>query len=415
MMYRSSFARTLEGIKNATNADLSIIQLADRALSSVSFQEVDASEISLECKLGNLPTSNGPEDHIVTHVTRLALAISFLRARGFEAIRESVSDREMTVIWEILRDALQSPLYRQVKVGRSHQGFLSLPFCVLVKADGLNDECWRLHIWLPSTPQLDPRLMLHSHKSFAQSWILAGEAENTEFVVTPATNDKSATNAIYKLAAAFDKALAPGSDEELSGSVIHNTGKEVVVEEAHRHQYCHGQSYVVPGDVFHTTIVGSKTILATIFFFDAARGFFKEAGIPIGPLDGTEFTQYRNPEGTQSEVLVKIIEASRRWESLTEKAVEHACNRAWKAARGMFDKAAELWQTDTAPLRNTDSITVAKDLQDLDIYKSVAEALSAWATVMGDGELDRARRICEPFSQFCVVKSCLLITSRMNS
>lgn len=34
-MYQSSFARTLEGIKNATHADMSIIHLADQLLSTV--------------------------------------------------------------------------------------------------------------------------------------------------------------------------------------------------------------------------------------------------------------------------------------------------------------------------------------------------------------------------------------------
>lgn len=59
-------------------------------------------------------------------------------------------------------------------------------------------------------------------------------------------------------------------------------------------------------------ILEARLYLATLFFFDAGRGFVEEAGIPIGPLDGTQFTQYRNPEGTKLEVLVKVVEAARR-------------------------------------------------------------------------------------------------------
>lgn len=318
------------------------------------------------------------------------------------------------MVWEILRDALQSPLYKDVKVGRSHQGFLSLPFCVLLKDDGSNDECWRLHVWLPSSPQPDPRLSIHSHKSFAQSWILAGEAENMEYKVTPAADVESATNAIYRLDTATNKTLTSGMKEELSGSVIYNTGKKVVVEKAHRHRYDRGKSYVVPENVFHTTGLESKTILATIFFFDAARGFSEEAGVPIGPLDGTEFTQYRNPEGTQSEVLVKIVDIARRWDDLTVQAVEFASYWAWQVTGDMFDEAADLWKTETAPLRSMENATVTRDLKDLDIYQSVAEALSRWTDAMAASNVTRAREICEPFRQFRVVDHCLVFTSEME-
>lgn len=415
MMYRSSFARTLEGIQHATEVDTSVIQQADQKLSTVAFQVSNTFETSLEGNLKGLPTSNNQQHDIATHVARLAITIAFLRARGFGAEGQSVSDHELASIWQILRDALQSPLYDLAKVRRSHQGFLALPFCELTQANGLNDECWRLHVWLPSSPPMDPRLMIHSHKSFAQSWILAGEAENTTFNVTSAADDGSATNAIYELGTTFDRTLQPGSKEEVSGSVIRNTGEKVVVKETHRGRYHHGQSYVVPGNDFHTTLLGSKTLLATLFFFDAARGFFEEGGVPIGPLDDTEFTQYRNPEGTRTEVLVKVVEAARRWESLTEKAVEHAGDEAWKTAGEEFDRAADLWDKDTAPLCMMDGVPVARDLEDLGIYKTVAEALSTWTSLMAEGKVDRARRICEPFSQSPIVNRCLILTSRRKS
>ena len=186
------------------------------------------------------------------------------------------------------------------------------------------------------------------------------------------------------------------------------------MEEASRQRYHHGQSYVVPGNAFHSTGPGSKTILATIFFFDASRGFFEEGGVPIGPVDGTEFTQYRTPEGMRSDVLVRIVEVTRRWENLTENAAKLANNGNCDAAKAEFKKAADFWEIGTAPLRDMEIITVASDLQDLEVYQDVAEALSRWADAMATGELARARSICEPFSQFRVVGYCLSLTSGRN-
>lgn len=312
VMYQSLFARTLEGIRNATDADMSIIQQADEILSAAPFQDFEQMDNFLESRLEELLRVDGPQSHLIVCVVGLALVITFFRARRLGAVEESIPDQELADMWEILCEVLESPLFKKVKVGRSHQGFLSLPFCVLTNADGSNDECWRLHVWLPSSPPPDPRLSIHSHKSFAQSWIIAGEAENTNFNITPAADDENATNALYRLDGATNKTLTSGMKEVLSGSVIYNTGKKVIVEEASRQRYHHGQSYVVPGNAFHTTGLGRKTILATIFFFDVSRGFFEEGGVPIGPLDGTEFTQYRNPEGMRSDVLVRIVEVTRR-------------------------------------------------------------------------------------------------------
>lgn len=260
-MYHSIYARTLEVIQKATDADFSIFKEADQRLSTVGNQKPYAIEVRSKNDLECFPLAEFAQDDLAAHVARLALAITFLRERGLSAAGDSVSDQELACIWDVLRNALETPLFEFAKVGRSHQGFLSLPLSVLLKEDGSNVECWRLHVWLPSVPQLDQRLVIHSHKSYGQSWILAGEAENTMYDVTPATDDESATNAIYRLDATTNKTLSPDAKEVLTGSVIHNTGKKVVVKEASRNRYHHGQSYVVPENAFHTTDLGSKTIL----------------------------------------------------------------------------------------------------------------------------------------------------------
>lgn len=83
-------------------------------------------------------------------------------------------------------------------------------------------------------------------------------------------------------------------------------------------------------------------------------------------------------------------------------------------AEHAFDEAAKQWESDAASLRNLDNVPVARDLEDFDIYKSVAEALVVWVRAMVADDMEGARKICEPFSQFPVVQRCLDMTSGRN-
>lgn len=412
MAFQAANLRSLKGIENATKADVEIFRLAETRLVAVFHGDDGPLSLPFQCWLDTLAQANESQDDAATHAASLALAITFLRARAHcEAdSTKAVSGQELSMVWDVVNKALLSPLYEKARVGRSHQGFLSLPFCRLNTDNGDNDEFWRLHIWLPSSPKPDTRLIIHSHQSFAQSWILAGEAENTMWNVEQVTGTAVATNAIYKLAASFDKTLEPGSKEEVSGTIIENTGKDVIVTKAHSERSHRGQSYLVPGNAYHTTGVEDRTVLATIFFFDASRGFFKDAGVPIGPVDGTSFKQYRNPEGARLDKLVSIVEAIRRWESVTDHGVLLASDNKWTEAEEKFGQAAVAWESDAEGFRGAGSAVEARDFDGLDYYKDVAQSLQSWASYMHSGDFEEARKSCRSVFQFRAARNCLLMT-----
>ncbi|KAI0479112.1 hypothetical protein GGR56DRAFT_363003 [Xylariaceae sp. FL0804] len=406
--FGEAVGRSIEGVKRATNAENSIIETAKQLLSSVCFDKEDIVQHGLAEWIGALEASDEGSGVLALHAAKVALLVTWLRYKGHSTHSTTAHTAEdLELVWKVLRGALVSPLYARAGVGRSHQGFLSLPFCRLARENGDNDEFWRFHIWLPSSPKPDPRLIIHSHQSFAQSWVLAGQAENTMWDVKITDDPGLATNAVYRLGAAFNKTLEPGCKEEASGTTIENTGRQVVVSEAHRERCQRNQSYLVPGADFHTTGVEENTVLATIFFFDASRGFFKDAGVPIGPLNGTEFTQYRNPEGARLEMLVAVVDAIRHWEVTTARAGKLAEQGSLHEASQLFGQAARAWDTDAQPFHDARDETEAQIFRGLDRYKDAALAMQQWAEKMGEGRREEARSACVPFKGFPGISMCL--------
>ena len=422
----SPLLRSLEGIISATDADQNIAQHAERLLSGIDILGSDAGSSSLRGYLDALTSQTDGQDDAVVGAARLALTVTYMRQKGQTRATDSMTaltEADYSLIESVIYDALTSGLFKPHSTGRSHQGFLSVPLCRLLKPNGDNDETWRLHVWLPSSPKVDPGLAMHSHQSFAQSWILAGETENTLWNAKPTEDPTLATNAVYKLAERYNKTLEPGSEEQKEGSKVVNTGKNVVVEELTRERHHRNESYHVPVDFYHTTGVPSETVLVTILFFDASRGFVEDAGVALGPADGTEFKQYRNPEGIPPDALAHVVRAVRSWEVEVSKALSSAKGNRWSEAIDGFAHAQESFSP--YPERGrTIADSKMKDFDGLDRYEEVAQALCSWADYMARGEqlkrgnedealkmFEAAKSICSPISHFPMVDQCLEMAS----
>jgi hypothetical protein len=64
-------------------------------------------------------------------------------------------------------------------------------------------------------------------------------------------------------------------------------------------------------------IVSGSRPHATLFVFDSSSGYEDNAAV-LGPKDGGELLQLRDPVGITPEALAQIVDAMRRWEQQHE-------------------------------------------------------------------------------------------------
>ncbi|KAK3661290.1 hypothetical protein LTR56_000413 [Elasticomyces elasticus] len=344
----SDLLHVLEGVTNAVqvaqNECLSMSQSimshshSDCGTAPRDRREVTVQAFSFPVWLERIDLAMSNETH--RQLAKLALALADLRQRSRKA--EAISANDLDRIWTTASHALLclSRLETLPQPSRSAQGFLAVPLCSLLN-DGRIDELLRLHVWLPDGKRGTKGFEIHSHQPFAQSWVLAGEGKDQSFEVEPVPESKSATHAKYALAWSDGKDVGTAYKTHQLYSKIVNTGEYVCAHPAHIEAHTRNMSYTVPAASFHQTLVAPETFHATLFYFDASRGFVPTAPV-LGPVNDKSSTQLRDSAGIPSAVLVAEVDAVRTWEQHVQGAAQHAHRAEWELALQEYTRALDL-------------------------------------------------------------------------
>jgi hypothetical protein len=219
-------------------------------------------------------------------------------------------------------------------VSRSAQGFLAVPLWSVIK-NGNIEELFRLNVWLPDDSSGDSELAKHAHQPFAQSWILAGQLKNYVYDVQQADRSE-ATDADFAVGWS-------GSDNDKTGEAYHdykthqksstivNTGKLVRIVSETSEVYSRNMTYTVPAGVTHRSESKPAILHATLFLFDAYRGFEQIAPV-LGPAHRASYTQQRDPVGMTAVRLVQMVDTVRSWEVLHEEGLQQCREAKWEEA-----------------------------------------------------------------------------------
>ena len=285
----------------------------------------------LETKYSRVELNDGTFNAIRT-ITNAILGVTFLREISRQSKRVSIDD--LSSVWVCIRRAIASDYPEGFNItfsaSRSAQGFLAIPLCSLVKKGDI-EELFRIHVWLPDRNRGNDSFAIHSHQPFAQSWILAGEGRDHSYDITPASDLLSATHAEYELNWTDPKGSDTTYKTHQTSSTIVNTGNLVCAIERSSKTHTSGVSwwnhtqylegwrgtgsvtYTIPAAHYHSSQVAPDILHATLFYFDASRGFIKDARV-LGPKDGQSFVQQRDPAGITAQGLVHAVDGVRRWE-----------------------------------------------------------------------------------------------------
>lgn len=315
----SSLLLVLAGVAVATKAPSKYVQplvewLQQRQSTSDSANDLDD---ALPFRGWLVAINSNPENSNAgtRQLVQVTLAIALLRekARACQDLDAASIDSIWTPVYDAIITAQDTDL--QFTVSRSAQGFLAVPLCSLVK-DGRIQELWRLHTWLPDGQRgVSEEVCIHAHQPYGQSWILLGSGTDCTFKVDTPDDPSSTTHALYECcyAPADGKQNSTGYQTHQMSSTIRNTGKLVRVTPVSRVPHSRDMTYSVPGGAYHRSIVPGGRLHATLFVFDAHRGYDDAAAV-LGPKDGGEWVQPRDPDGITAEVLAQIVNATRKWE-----------------------------------------------------------------------------------------------------
>lgn len=333
----SDVLHTLPGVIAAAKASEETAKLANQLLTdagkSLTLYTLDGWHVVLEV--------DGNDVHRAKHeallLSGLALAITFMRHKSRQGL--PITPDELGLIWKIIHQALTSlnssaTGQRLFAAARSAQGFLTVPLCSLLNGKDI-DELFRLHVWLPDGNRGNLDFAVHSHQPFIQAWILAGEGTDHAFKVKPTSDPEQATHAEYTLTwKAAAAAPTPGSQENRQGddkaykthqasSTAVNTGNLVRAECIQSTLHKRDTSYTVPAGAHHKSQVSPVSFHATLCFFDAHRGFIRDAPA-LGPIRNTAPNiQNRDPAGATPSSLASMVESVRIWELLIEQGSSH--------------------------------------------------------------------------------------------
>ncbi|KAG6332457.1 hypothetical protein ID866_6632 [Astraeus odoratus] len=276
-------------------------------------------------------------------LVRLAIGVAFLREKARRSQCATAAD--LAMIWSLVHGALThlmttGPRFSAV---RSSQGFLAVPLCSLLK-DGSIDELYRLHVWLPDGQRANPDFAIHSHQAFAQSWILAGEGKDIQYMFDPAAGMADATHATYTLTWTDGNHTSTTYKIRRTASTVVNTGNLGRTTRTGSAVHTRDMSYYVPAAAFHSTEVAPDTLHATLFVFDSHRGFVKDAPI-LGPKDAESSTHLCDPAGVTPAVLASMVDAVRSWEMLMVQGQQHSERAEWEHALQAFNSALSLCES----------------------------------------------------------------------
>ncbi|KAI0600503.1 hypothetical protein F4775DRAFT_599164 [Biscogniauxia sp. FL1348] len=331
----SSLSYLLPGVAEAFKLSTDITEPVSKFFHSYTGAGETASAPSLPDWLAAIPAHI--ERETPRQVATITVAVAILRERCRQATDESTAGvlaaDELNLVWDLIHNALTTPLVDSPlgHVNRSAQGFLTVPLCNLKKGNTI-DELYRLHVWLPDGQRGNPDTPIHSHQSFAQSWVLAGEGVDSSYAVEPAAHPDVATHAEYGLQWSDGAALSRDYSPHFRHSVITNTGRLARAALAGSAAHTRGMAYSIPSARYHTSSVAPDAVHATLFFFDSRRGFFEGAGV-LGPKNGGAYREDRAATaGVTAADLARTVSQVRRWELLMERADQHMERGEWEPA-----------------------------------------------------------------------------------
>ncbi|KAI1636914.1 hypothetical protein F4809DRAFT_640994 [Biscogniauxia mediterranea] len=321
----SSLLYLLPGVAEAFKLSTDITEPVSKFIHSCTGAGETASALSLSDWLAAIPAHI--EGETLRQVATITVAVAILRERCRQAPDESTAGvlaaDELNLVWDLIHNALTTPLVDSPlgHVSRSSQGFLTVPLCNL-KRGNMIEELYRFHVWLPDGQRGNPDTPIHSHQSFVQSWVLAGSGLDSSYAVEPAASPAAATHAEYGLRwSDGGQTLSQDYSPHFSHSVITNTGRLVRASPAGSAAHARGATYSIPSARYHTSTVAPDAVHATLFFFDARRGFFADAGV-LGPKDGGSYREDRAAAGVTAADLARTVQEVRRREILMERT-EH--------------------------------------------------------------------------------------------
>lgn len=242
----------------------------------------------------------------------LTIAVALLRDTSRH--QKGTPSEQIDQIWNIVYDVLTQPNESQLEfvATRGAQGFFAIPLCSLLE-NGSIKELIRFHVWLPDGERGLQAISTHAHQPFAESLILAGVAADHTYDSEAVQDIATATHAEYALEWRNGGKAGKEYSTHRPSSTIVNTGKLVRVSERRSRVHSRDKRYNVPAGVLHCSGVPARKFHATLFFFDAERGFVPDAGV-VGPKDGTEYTAHRIPAAVTARALAKMANAVRSWE-----------------------------------------------------------------------------------------------------
>jgi hypothetical protein len=337
LLPRASLLRVLEGVAVATKAPEAQVEILCNLIREFRHKHAPCRSVEDLPKsaedighpnftqwyqlLAGVPGSNRQG---VRQLGQVTLAIALLRERARREL--AVDATRVDKIWNLVHDAIVSAPGTAVQftVLRSSQGFLSIPLCSLLEK-GQIDELWRLHAWLPDQQRGVEAVGIHAHQPFGQSWTLLGTGTDHTFEIDTPEDSSLATHAEYEpywtSALANQSAGTSRYQTFPAASTIRNTGRLVRVKHVTQSSHSRDMSYSVPAGVYHQSDVPGHRMHATLFAFDSHRGFKVNAGV-VGPKDGLEYVQPRDPADLTAEVIAQIVHATRRWEQTNGENIE---------------------------------------------------------------------------------------------
>lgn len=249
------------------------------------------------------------------------------------------------LIWALIFYGLRSGTLG-MSPNRTAQGFLATPLCSRSHHGDLS-ELFRLHVWQPHEYRGKPEIAIHSHQSFARSWVLGGTGIDHQYSVTEMAEQKDATFAKFKIQWETE-------DEDKVGvtyktyqrrSIIENQQIWMREKETNVETHTKDMSYSVLSAVYHRSQIPPEELHATLFSFDAYHGYDKHAGV-LGPVDVQKFSQDRDPHGVTAPYLATLAESLRHFDFLMDKVREYSsdAHRDWKSAQGAIQEALELFE-----------------------------------------------------------------------
>ena len=284
----------------------------------------------------------------VRQLASLTIAVTFLRETSRQGLE--ITENDINLVWGLIFESLTEyqPAKPICSVSRSAQGFLAIPLCSLLK-DGNIDELFRLHVWMPDGQRGASGFEIHSHQPYAQSWILVGEGTDHRFEVRPTSDHATATKAEYTLAWSDGKTQNTDYKTHQVSSTVVNTHKDVVTKRVQSELHSTNDTYTIPSATFHTTEVDPSIFHATLFFFDAHRGFDKNARV-LGPKDIDSSHQIRDPNGLTVQGLAASVKLMRDYEQHMQRGQRHSEFAELEFALREFDVALNLIQSASVPM-----------------------------------------------------------------